>query len=69
MNVDSKVIKVKGTQSTEGQTRITCPPQLANGLDTLKISFWIEWEDNLFLDELEQLKKTIQSIDSLRSGP
>lgn len=69
MNVDNKPAKVKDTLPIWGQARITCPPQLANGLDTLKISFWIKWEDESFLDELETLKRQVQLSEHLSSLP
>lgn len=69
MNVDNKVAKVKDSNSNKGQARITCPPQLANGLDTLKVSFWVEWNDNSFLEELESLKRQVQLFPHLTSLP
>lgn len=69
MNVDNKPAKVKNTLPFGGQARITCPPQLANGLDTLKISFWVEWEDHSFLEELETLKRQVQQLQHITSLP
>ncbi len=60
MKVNNGSKKVKEQQSLRGQARITCPPQLANNLDTLKISFWIDWDDNSFHEELETLKRQVQ---------
>lgn len=69
MNVDNIPAKVKDTLPVGGQARITCPPQLANGLDTLKVSFWVEWEDESFLDELETLKRQVQQFPHITSLP
>lgn len=69
MTVDNKSIKVKTVPSSRGQARITCPPQLANGLDTLKVSFWVEWNDNSFFEELETLKRQVQFFPHLTSLP
>ena len=44
-----------------GKTRITCPPQVVNGLDFLKVSFWLEWHSNSLLNELQALKTVIQA--------
>ena len=73
-NENQKVVNSIGNTnhavSTDlGQARITCPYQLANGLDTLKVSLWVEWEDNLFLDELEQAKKEIQTTKNDTQNP
>ncbi len=69
MNVDNKDTKVKTAVPPKGQARITCPPQLATGLDTLKISFWIDWEDETLLDELQTIKRQIQNTQNHNSLP
>jgi len=45
------------------QTRISCEPKVANNFDKLKISFWLDWEDESFLDQLESIKLQAQSGD------
>jgi hypothetical protein len=69
MNVDNKTVKVNTCHPDKGQARITCPYQLANGLDTLRISFWVEWENQDFLNDLESHKKSIQTTSNTPSIP
>jgi hypothetical protein len=69
MNVDNNAVKVNTSQFDKGQARITCPYQLANGLDTLKLSFWVKWDSDDFLNELETHKKMIQSTSNAQSIP
>jgi hypothetical protein len=47
-----------------GKTRITCPLTVVNGLDFLKVSFWLDWDSNNLLRELENLKTVAQSFDN-----
>lgn len=58
-------LHVRGSASRRetkgGKTRITCPLTVVNGLDFLKISFWLEWDSGDFFGELERLKEYIQS--------
>ena len=42
------------------QARITCEPRVANGLDTLKLSLWVDWSNSSFLDRLEAVKAKVQ---------
>ena len=42
------------------QARITCEPIVANSLDTLKLTFWVEWSTSAFLDRLETAKEIAQ---------
>lgn len=42
------------------QARITCEPRVANCLDTLKISFWVDWSGSPLLDHLELAKLKAQ---------
>lgn len=44
-----------------GKTRITCPLTVVNGLDFLKVSFWLDWDSNTFFRELESLKIHLQT--------
>lgn len=46
------------------QAGITCEPRVANGLDTLKLSFWIDWSNSSFLDRLEAFKTQVQDGES-----
>lgn len=43
-----------------GKTRITCPLTVVNGLDFLKVSFWLEWDSTELFRELEALKTLVQ---------
>ncbi len=52
-----------------GKTRITCPPKVANNVDKLKVSFWVSWRDNTFLDELDSIKQSIQNTSHLQEKP
>ena len=45
---------------TGGKTRITCPLTVVNGLDFLKISFWLEWDSGDLFGDLDHLKEYIQ---------
>lgn len=70
MTVDNNLSKVKNTTFADrGQARISCPPTLANNLDTLKISFWISWSDDSFLEEIKSIKDTLQQSESLTEAP
>lgn len=69
MNVDNKSNKVKNTANSGGQARISCPPTLANNLDTLKISFWISWSDDSFLDEIASIKETLHQSENSTEYP
>ncbi|MFT5700262.1 MAG: hypothetical protein ACI8ZB_003134 [Desulforhopalus sp.] len=44
-----------------GKTRITCPLTVVNGLDFLKVSFWLDWDSNTLFRELESLKVHLQT--------
>jgi hypothetical protein len=46
--------------SSGGKTRITCPPIVVNGLDFLKVSFWLDWDSTELFRELEALKTFVQ---------
>ncbi len=48
---------------SESQTRITCDSSVANCIDTLKINFWVQFNDLDFFDELEEAKLKAQSDD------
>lgn len=69
MNLDKNTGKVKSTSPDKGQARIACPRVLARNVDKLKISFWINWQDSSFLDEIEEIKQSIQSTESQQEGP
>lgn len=69
MNVDNNTIKVKNAQAGGGKASITFPPTVANNVDTLKVSFWVKWRDNSFLDELELIKQSIQNTSNLQEKP
>lgn len=69
MNVDNNATKVKNTKNPRGQAQITCPPTLAKNIDKLKISFWVKWEDESFLEELEKIKLSIQNTNDLAEKP
>lgn len=55
------------------QARISCDPQVVNpafsdvrvyrGIDFLKVSFWVDWEDLSFLDLLEAKKLALQKTE------
>lgn len=45
------------------QTRITWGPRIATGLDTLKLSFWVDFSSSLLFDSLEKAKQTAQQED------
>lgn len=51
---------IAASKSQGSQTRITCEPIVANELDTLKLSFWIDWSNSSLLDRLEFLKSKAQ---------
>lgn len=46
------------------QTRITCEHTVANSLDTLKLTFWVDWSTSVFLDRLAIAKQIAQSGDN-----
>ncbi len=69
MNVDNKVLKVKKSNDSKGQARITCPPTLANNIDTIKISFWVNWLSDTFLAEIDGIKESIQNTTLLDEQP
>lgn len=69
MNVDNKSVKVKHTPSSRGQARITCPPTLARNVDKLKVSFWVEWKDESFIEEIDTIKESIQATSNLQEKP
>lgn len=48
------------TSESGSQARITCEPRVANCLDTLKISFWVDWSGSPLLDHLELAKLKAQ---------
>lgn len=49
--------------SNGGKTRITCPLRVVNGLDFLKVSFWLNWGNSQLFDELEKLKALVQQTE------
>lgn len=69
MNVDNKAVKVKDTTSSRGQARIACPPALARNVDKLKVSFWVNWQESSFLDELAEIKSSLQHTENLQEKP
>lgn len=69
MNVDNKAVNVKTTEILGGQTRIACPPALARNVDKLKVSFWVNWQNSSFLDELAEIKSSLQNTDNLQEKP
>ncbi|BHH85762.1 hypothetical protein [Desulforhopalus sp. 52FAK] len=54
---------VSGKQG--GKTRITCPPIVVNGLDFLKVSFWLDWDSTTPFPELDSLKAHLQTGEEL----
>lgn len=46
-----------------GKTRITCPLTVVNGLDFLKVSFWLAWDSTEIFRELDALKTCVQSTE------
>jgi len=69
MNVDKKAQKVKQTAEVGGKASITFPPTLAKNLDKLKVCFWIDWKNSIFLDEIEAIKLTLQNTEDLQEQP
>lgn len=69
MNVDKKEIKVNTSNSPGGQARIACPPALARNVDKLKVSFWVNWQDSSFLEELTDIKTSLQETETLQEKP
>lgn len=53
--------EAQATVLNGSQARISCEPIVANNLDKLKISFWLHWTDESFLDQLETVKKQAQA--------
>lgn len=69
MNVDKKTQKVKQTADVGGKARITFPPTLAKNLDKLKLCFWVDWKNSIFLDEIDAIKKSLQDTTDLQEQP
>lgn len=46
-----------------GQNPNNMPCTVVNGIDFLKVSFWLEWETLSVLEELESLKNAVQSTE------
>lgn len=72
MNVDNKVPKVKNTDNnsiTREQASLTSSPTLANNPDKLKVSFWVHWKDESFIEEIDALKESIQNTANLQEKP
>ena len=69
MNVDKNSVKVKNAAPSGGETRITSPPILAKNLDKLKITFWVDWKKSAFLDEIEDIKNSLQKTANLQEKP
>ncbi len=69
MNLDNNGLKVKKSNDSKGQARITCPHTLANNIDTLKVSFWVDWLDHSFLSEINDIKESIQQSTLLDERP
>lgn len=42
------------------QARITCSPQVATGVDKLKVSVWVDWNNSKVFDRLAVHKKALQ---------
>lgn len=57
------VICAEAVSSREAQARITCASTVATCLDTLKVSFWVDWLDSPLLDELEAAKQAAQATE------
>ncbi len=55
------VVLDDATSLQKAQTRITCASTVANCLDTLKITFWVDWLDSKVLEQLEDAKQVAQS--------
>lgn len=62
------------TAVSRSQARITCDRIVATdlirvhrGLDFLKVSYWVTWDDSEFLNLLEWLKKRLQETDDEQS--
>jgi hypothetical protein len=51
------------TESRGGKTRITCPLTVVNGLDFLKVSFWLDWESGDLFKDLETKKTLLQATE------
>lgn len=49
--------------SQRAQARITCASTVASCLDTLKISFWVDWLDSPILEQLEETKQAAQATE------
>ena len=69
MNVDKKAQKVKQTAEVGGKARITFPPVLAKNLDKLKICLWVDWKNSIFLDEVDEIKQSLQNTTDLLEQP
>ncbi len=55
-----KSIPEASPSETRGQTRISCPPQVVIGLDTLEISLHLSIQDYSIFDKLSFCKKEVQ---------
>lgn len=62
------------------QAGISCAPQVVSplslgavrvhrGLDFLKLSFWVDWKDQVFLELLEQKKSELQKTEAEKVAP
>ena len=47
----------------EAQARITWASTVASCLDTLKVSFWVNWFDSKILEQLEETKQAAQATE------
>ncbi len=53
----------RAVQREGSQTRTTWEPRLATGLDTLKMTFWVDFSNSLLFHQLEEAKKKAQNLD------
>jgi hypothetical protein len=61
--INNDSVNGKGLQNEGSQTRITWEPRIATGLDTLKMTFWVDFSSSLLFHQLEAAKKQAQEED------
>ena len=60
---ESAIAANSASPPPEAQARITWASRVANCLDTLKVSFWVNWFDSKILEQLEEAKQAAQATE------
>ena len=62
----TKISKKEGKSergSARGRARVSRPPQVVSGIDTIEISLWLSCEDREIFSKLLSIKKSCQDFD------